>query len=541
MAGFKSCLMAGVSALTMSTASYATTDKAEFYDWLWSTERFSGFLCDIGIQSSSKIGLPACMHSNNIKTHLNMLNDLAGANNGTRASGTSGYRASVDYIKSELEKAGYDVKEQTFQFNAYYPNGDGELSMVNPDPTDYTPGSDFAMLSQTDAGTLKNAPVASVDLMLGPDNTSTSGCEIEDFADFPEGHIALIQRGACSFQQKAENAAASGAVGVVIFNQGNTDDRKEVINATLSSEYSGGIPALFAHYDLGEQWAAIEGLTMSMHVDVVRGMKDTWNLTAETRHGNDDNLIVVGSHLDSVFEGAGVNDNGSGSASILEMAIQMRNAYTKNKVRFAWWGAEESGLIGSTHYVDSLTEEELAKIKLYLNFDMIGSTNYGNFIYDGDGSDFGLEGPAGSKAIEKLFEQYFVKRGEQSEGSEISFRSDYARFFEKDVAFGGLFTGAEGVKTEEQVAKFGGIAGESYDPCYHDVCDGINNISWRAIEVNADAAAYVTIQLAQSTKVVDDEIDSQPEPEPPLMMRANSATNDVSKYDHERWGRYFIK
>jgi Zn-dependent M28 family amino/carboxypeptidase len=123
---------------------------------------------------------------------------------------------------------------------------------------------------------------------------------------------------------------------------------------------------------------------------------------AESRRGNPDNVVIVGAHLDSVFEGPGINDNGSGSAAVLAVAEQMSKVKPRNKVRFAWWGAEEFGLVGSDHYVANLSEEEREDIALYLNFDMIGSPNYVRFIYDGDGSAFGLAGPEGSAAIETL-------------------------------------------------------------------------------------------------------------------------------------------
>jgi len=216
--------------------------------------------------------------------------------------------------------------------------------------------------------------------------------------------------------------------------------------------------------------------------------------------------VMVGAHLDSVFEGAGINDNGSGSAALLEMALLMSKARPENKVRFAWWGAEESGLVGSTYYVNQLPDEQKQRIKAYLNVDMIGSPNYANFIYDGDGSDFGLQGPPGSAAIERLLRTYFKLRNAPSEGTEIDFRSDYAQFFEDGIAFGGLFTGAEDIKTEEQAQRYGGTAGQSFDQCYHTPCDNLGNISIEALELHGDALAFATSWLSLSTKMIDDEI-----------------------------------
>ncbi len=209
---------------------------------------------------------------------------------------------------------------------------------------------------------------------------------------------------------------------------------------------------------------------------------------------------MVGAHLDSVTEGAGINDNGSGSSVLLEIATEMAKLKTQPRqmVQFAFWGAEEGGLLGSEHYVDSLSDINLRKIKANLNFDMLGSPNYVRFVYDGDGSDTPVEGPAGSGEIESVFTDYFASQGLESEPTEFSGRSDYGPFIAVGIPAGGLFTGAEGVKTEEQAAIYGGTAGEWYDPCYHQACDDISNLSMDALNEMGDAAAHATWTLARS-------------------------------------------
>jgi Zn-dependent M28 family amino/carboxypeptidase len=242
---------------------------------------------------------------------------------------------------------------------------------------------------------------------------------------------------------------------------------------------------------------------MHMRVDALREVVTTYNVLAETPGGQADNVVMVGAHLDSVPAGPGINDNGSGSAAILEVALQMHKVKPRNKIRFAWWGAEESGLVGSDFYVDSLSDEERARIALYLNFDMIGSPNYVRFVYDGDGSAFGLAGPPGSEAIEQLFEDFYAARGLASEPTEIDFRSDYAAFFDNDIPFGGLFTGAEGIKTAAQQAIYGGTTGAQYDPCYHQACDTLGNVSLEVLDLNADAIAQAVLQYAMNTETVN--------------------------------------
>ena len=458
--------------------------------------------CNRNNNSVSK--LLECVTLAGVLEHQQALQAIADANGGSRASGTPGYDASVDYLARRLEEAGYVVTRQELSFNAFREVGPSELEQVGPDEVTYTYGEDFGATPHSDPGDV-TAQVIPVDLQLGPGNTSTSGCEAADFAGFPAGAIALIQRGTCTFELKAENAAAAGAAGVLFFNQGDTADpsRQGIPAVTLGNGYTGGIPALNLTYPLGAELSTIEGLTMRLFANVSRGPTTTENLIAESRRGDPHNVVMAGAHLDSVPEGPGINDNGSGSSALLEVAEQMAKVKPRNKVRFAWWAAEEASLVGSNHYVAQLSDEELADIEMYLNFDMVGSPNYGLFVYDGDGSGFGLEGPDGSDEIEATFERYYSERGIPSEPTAFSGRSDYQAFINNGVPAGGLFTGAEGIKTAEQAEKWGGTAGIAYDPCYHQACDTIDNLSHEALDINSDAIAYVFYLYASGREAIN--------------------------------------
>ncbi|MGG5873281.1 M28 family metallopeptidase [Pseudomonas peli] len=530
----KSGLIVGslLAAISGEVLAESNKSSSQLFNAFWSPTRLGPLECRFGLLNSTTLGLPRCMQASNTSTHLQMFKDIAQANGGNRAAGLPGYQRSIDYVKSTLESAGYRVEVQPFPFTAYYPQGPGELQALAPTPAVFEWDVDFTYLSQTEDGDV-SAPVAAVDIALGAGNLSSSGCEAEDFVDFPSGSIALLQRGTCNFQIKAENAAAAGASGVIIFNQGDTEDRKGLLNATLGDSYAGGVPVFFATYDVGVGLAQSTETQVRMLADVVRERTQTFNLIAESRHGNANNVVMAGAHLDSVYEGAGINDNASGSAALLELALQLQKVRPKNKLRFAWWGAEESGLVGSTYYVSQLPAEQKSKIKAYLNFDMIASPNFAYFIYDGDGSAFGLQGPPGSAAIEKLFEEYYKLRGLPSEGDEITFRSDYAQFFLDGIAFGGLFTGAEVLKTPEQATRYGGTAGIALDPCYHASCDDLNNIAQRALEINGDAMAFVTSWLSFSTKVVDDQIEAA--------TAEKSVARSAQSYDITHWGKHWIK
>ncbi|MDI2029390.1 M28 family metallopeptidase [Saccharopolyspora sp. TS4A08] len=214
----------------------------------------------------------------------------------------------------------------------------------------------------------------------------------------------------------------------------------------------------------------------------------TYNLIADTPGGDANNVVMFGAHLDSVGDGPGINDNGTGSAAILQAALDYAagGETPTNKLRFAFWGAEEEGLVGSTHYVETLPEAERGKIAAYLNFDMVGSPNAGYFTYDGDDSD-GVgagPGPEGSAQIEKLLNDSLAQAGAPAEGTDFDGRSDYGPFIEVGIPAGGTFTGAEETKSPEQAEKWGGRAGEAFDACYHQSCDTVDNVDTQALERN---------------------------------------------------------
>lgn len=442
-----------------------------------------------------------------IRSHQLAFQSFADVNGGVRTAGTAGHEASAEYVATLLTAAGYDVQVQPFEFISFTPLGPSELSQVAPGAESYTEGVDFAVMSESEPG-LVSAPVAAVDIALGLGNTSTSGCEAADFAGFPAGYIALIQRGTCTFQLKAENAAAAGAAGVIIFNQGNTADRTGLIGGTVGATYAGGIPVFETTYERGAAWAdtiATSGLVLAMFANVQRELVETANVIAETPGGRDDRVVLVGAHLDSVAEGPGIQDNGSGSAAILDIALQIAalGIEPRNKIRFAWWSAEEAGLVGSQYYADQLSARAIKNIAVNLNFDMIGSPNYVRFVYDGDGSATGTAGPNGSKNIEQVFLDYFAEQGLAVEATAFDGRSDYGPFIAVGIPAGGLFTGAEELKTAEQAAIYGGTVGVQLDPCYHLACDDYNNINLEALDQMSDAAAHAVLTFAQTTSAVN--------------------------------------
>ncbi len=440
--------------------------------------------------------------------HLQKMEDIARENNGHRAAGSTGHIYSVNYIAQQLLSAGYQVKLMPFHFDKYDQLEPGVFSSQDGDAIKlYKENDEFQIMTFSASGDV-NGKAEAVDLDLGDGNKSSSGCEVSDFEGFTEGNIALIQRGACSFLQKAENAEKAGATAVIIFNQGNQDTKKDVFGGTLSADSKVKIPVLSIGYDLGVKLSQMENISLSISAKTKTENVMTYNVVAETPGGDPDNIIMLGSHMDSVPAGPGLNDNGSGSAAILEVAIKMMETIKSskrphNKVRFAWWSAEEVGLIGSARYVADLSEEERAKIAMYLNFDMVASPNYMLGVFDADGDTHGQQGPDGSAAIEAFFQTFFSLNGTQSVDVALSGRSDYAPFAEVGIAVGGLFTGAEGTKSEEEATLYGGTAGEAYDKCYHQECDNMSNINEEALEINLNAINFAATSYAFSVAPED--------------------------------------
>ncbi|WP_246238331.1 M28 family metallopeptidase [Acrocarpospora corrugata] len=456
--------------------------------------------------SSSEKKLISSIGSSPVKKHLQAFQSIANANGGTRAAGTSGYDASANYVAGKLRKAGYNVQMQPFDFAYFEEKSTAALQQLSPDPKVYAPtppdGSvvgEFATMTYSGSGNVTGT-LQNVDLVLPPGptpSTSNSGCEAADFAGFVAGNIALLQRGTCDFVVKAQNAQAAGASAVIIFNEGQPG-RTATLQGNLGTPVT--IPVVGTSFAVGEELASPAGTVLRVSTDTISEIRTTHNVIADSKWGDPNKVVMSGAHLDSVTAGPGINDNGSGSAAILAVAEALGKIPTKNRLRFAWWGAEELILLGSEHYVTTLAPAALSKIKLYLNYDMIGSPNYALKLYDGDDSDAtgAPAGPPGSDEIEKLFEGYFNVLRQGHVGTDFDGRSDYGPFIAVGIPSGGLFTGAEGVKTPEEAALFGGTAGVAYDPCYHAACDTIANISDKALALNTGAIATAAVVYAFS-------------------------------------------
>jgi aminopeptidase Y len=289
--------------------------------------------------------------------------------------------------------------------------------------------------------------------------------------------VAIIFRGTCEFGIKVGNAVAKGAIGVIAYNNG--DGSLEGYSLQIFEDPAHPyVPTVGISQGAGEALVSqLEaGQTVTVDFTSVANLVTSNNVIVQTKGGDQNNVIHIGGHSDSVAAGPGINDNGSGTISILEIAIQLTKFSVKNAVRFSWWTAEEAGLLGATYYVRELPQAEKDKIRLFLDFDMMASPNFAFQIYDGDGSAFNSTGPAGSAEAEHEFTSYFDKIAKLNH-TEIEFdgRSDYGPFLEAGIAAGGIAGGAEVLKTEEEQAMFGGAAGVPYDVNYHEVSKEAND------------------------------------------------------------------
>ena len=430
----------------------------------------------------------------NIVQHQRALQNIADMNGGTRYTKTPGFTASVAYVRERMQRAGLNTKVVQFDMPDWQENAPPVLQQLTPTDTTYTPGAaadddnpavDFIAFAYSPTKAVSGAIVPTNDIVApSPEaNSNTSGCEPGDFPAATAGAISLIQRGTCGIANKIANAQAAGAVGAIMFNEGDSPGR---MNAGFRAGPTDlNIPAVFSNYETGKELydAYTDGKNPTVRLETSGETIPHFypQVVAETKTGDPRHMVLAGAHLDSVPAGPGINDDGSGTAWQLALAEQLakKKFAPRNKVRFLWFGGEEDGLVGSQYYARNLSEHEVGKIDVMIDTDMIASPNYARLIYDGDGSDNpeGTPGPDGSGTVENVFARYFARRGLATETIPFDGRSDYVGFVNRGIPSGGIFAGAEAPKTPEQVALYGGVAGEQLDPCYHEDCDTLATVT----------------------------------------------------------------
>jgi Zn-dependent M28 family amino/carboxypeptidase len=425
----------------------------------------------------------------NINRHLVAFQRFADTSEDrTRAAYTSGFRRSHEYVAGKLREAGFDVTVAEFDYDRRVTDASTVVAgttRISPFPIIFSPN--------TPAGGVRG-PLLAVPV------DATSGCEAGDYTGLDAtGSIALVARGGCTFAQKQQVASDHGAQAALVYNLAPGPGRG-ILTGTPNETW---IPTGLLSNAEGTELVARAGQLADVDIRTHIQPTPSLNLIAQTKTGRANNVVLAGAQLDSEDDVPGINDNATGAAALLELAMRMGpSPKVNNAVRFVFWGAEWTQS-GSTDYRASLDFEQQLDIAMYLHFDMLGSPNGGHFVFDGDNSDGRGGGPYGTAQIEELIAGYLNGRGVQTEGTDYDGNSDHFGFHTLGIPSGGLYSGSFRLKTAAQVAKWGGRVDVAFDPCHQTMCDNLGNVDRAELDRNADAMAYTVASYAISTEGVN--------------------------------------
>ncbi|KAF3309994.1 hypothetical protein TWF173_010212 [Orbilia oligospora] len=422
-------------------------------------------------------GMQALVTKEKLLSNLKDLESIAYDNGGNRAFGLPGFTASLNYVKSHLATSN-KYKSWTQDFTTRFRQQAVSFTVA---------GKAYFVASINYSS---NGPDTTFDVtaavVKGP--TGTAACSPDAYSSLDvKDKIVIVGRGDCpdgqSVVSRLRPAVSAGAAAIIIHmdtQEGSDVLRNSILQVSDPQTFR---PTAFMDYKDGLSLLSLleagEPVPARFVQTFVEDVRTTQNLFAESIAGDPNNVIMLGAHLDSVQDGPGINDDGSGTSLLITMFHALQNYLPKNKIRLAWWGAEELGLVGSRYYTSNLSKAEANSILLYLNFDMVSRGYYG--VFDGDGKTHGLAGPPGSDVIEKLFIDHLVAKGIPITAAVFTGGSDYASFMstlKKPV--GGMHSGT----------------GVAQDPCYHRRCDNYSNANGTHLEVIAKAAAHVLSVLS---------------------------------------------
>ena len=467
-----------------------------------------------------------CVNKRDLWAHMVKFQQIANANPGpdghpSRNSGEPGYKASADYVAKVMREAGYRVTLQEYKFHYTSFVGNPVLREDSPTPRSFGLGTDFNPAAIAGTVSAKLQPAGGIVVPATPTPSSASGCSASDFAGFVPGNIALIQRGTCNFADKVANAEAAGASAAVLFNEGNPG-RTGVFTGSLSGNEH--IPVIFTSYATGtqllDQYVPGTGPALTIDVKVIDDPnRSDWNVIADSKGGDPNNILVVDAHLDAIY-GAGMLDNASGSATILDIAQQLKNTETRNKLRFIWFGGEELGLLGSDYYVNTLPADELAKIKFDLDADVTATPNYVAGVLDPKdgvtlfGRTPGTPMPPSIFAPSAIGRDFGIDYLNKIGKNHILFSADGTDAFmfqQAGIPASGVLTGQDCCKLASDVDLFGGFEGnfEGTVPgddggCVDNPfrwCDNLSNNDPEVLTWMSKAFANMVGHMAYDTQV----------------------------------------
>jgi hypothetical protein len=465
-----------------------------------------------------------CIKTADLWSHMQAFWQIAQDNPGpdghpSRNSGEPGYKASADYVQQKMEAAGYTVHQQEYQFDYSSFVGTPTWSETSPTARDFTLVSDWN--AGTSNGDVTNGAVQPAGGIVMPPNpngsTSTSGCTAADFSGFTPGNVALVQRGGCNYGVKVINAKNAGATGVIIFNEGNPT-RTGVISGSLldtdNNPFVPDIPVAFTSFDIGKSLLGEASPHVSMSIHSVSEQRPDYNVIAESKGGDPNHVVVIDAHLDAIY-GAGMLDNASGSATILNVAEQMRKVFPHNKLRFIWFGGEELGLLGSEYYVNNLSTSDLSKIAYDLDADVTATPNYLIGVLDPAAPDlFGRTVtstfPANVYEPSKIARDYgvdYLNTIQKNHEFLSPVGTDAWWFNTAGVPASGVLTGQDCCKSAEEVQMFGGYEGNyegnvpSFDGgCVDNPfrwCDNLDNNDPQVMTFMSRTFDNMVIKMAQ--------------------------------------------
>jgi Zn-dependent M28 family amino/carboxypeptidase len=447
-----------------------------------------------------------------ILRYAQRLQSIGMANENQRSTASAGNLESLDYVVSELRDMGYSPSVVPYvssaTSNTWSERTPPLLERTLADGTTKTYVNalnltgEYSQMTWGHTGdlTAQVIPVNRITVPpVGTQDGTRAGCAMADFPAAVKDNIALVQRGGCTFLEKAINARANGAKAVFVMNEGQAPLRTApgtTTNGTTFTRIAGqnypGLMAASLSYATGKEFydAAQAGTPLTVHFKTDNNINQRidYDIIAETTTGDPNRMLMVGAHIDGVTAGPGINDDGSGTAMNLTIAHQLKKlgVATKYRVRFGWFSGEEQGLYGSQAYANQLNTLETSRFAGMLDYDMIASTNYIPFVYTDGATVPSAETILGGLHIDYLKQKF----GIDSTPYIFDNRSDYAGFRTRGVPATGLYTGAETVKTADHVAKYGGQVGIQADPCYHEWCDTVFNLSEFGMDNFADVLAH---------------------------------------------------
>ena len=418
-----------------------------------------------------------------MRARLAELQGIAVEHGGTRAVGTPGYEASAAYVAGVLRDTGYEVDLLPVDVPVFEQSAPTVLERVEPSPMTWTDGTDLRAMLFSSSGEVRARVTA-----------AEGGCEASDLTGFPVGDVALLAPGPCLRREQVVNAQAAGASAVVVPYPDTEEGRP--LRPTLLYPDGITVPVLAVTPDVRQALGAdgVDRPTVRIRVSATSTWTEAESVLAETPSGDPGSVVMLGAHLDSVMDGPGLNDDGSGVALLLETARWLAGRGADATVRLAFWAGEEEGLYGSSAYATSLSDEDRGAMLAYLNLDMVGSPNFVRYVL----ADAPVDPAAaeGNATIRRLFEEAFEAEGLASEPEDTHGGADHGPFARVGIPIGGVHAGSAEVKTSEQAETYGGVAGEVMDACYHQPCDTLDNVSDTALEQFADALVRVLTQLA---------------------------------------------